>query len=45
MKKLITIVLAYVMTLTLTASVCAKAVNPFVDVKESAWYYNEVVEA
>ena len=45
MKKVLAIVLTFTMLLSMVTIAGAKKVNPFEDVKESAWYYDEIVEA
>ena len=45
MKKLLSIIFALTIILAISSTVSAEYSNPFVDVPEDEWYYDEVVEA
>ena len=45
MKKLLSIIFALTIILAISSTVSAEYPNPFVDVPEDEWYYDEVVEA
>jgi len=45
MKKILSVILALCMLLSVGVVAFAEGVNPFVDVPENAWYRNEVVKA
>ncbi len=45
MKKVLSMVLALCLLLSVTAAASGELVNPFVDVKQDAWYHDEIVKA
>ncbi len=45
MNKVLSVILAACMLMSMATMVSAELINPFVDVKEDAWYHDEVVKA